>query len=199
MVVGWWISRGIRSPRNNPVRSFNHTTVPLTNMSTRYLQNGNILAARTFISHFTTAIPKDPKSPHVSVGSTDEVILTKDSVVNFCQIAVLTCQRAQGDKNKVMRESWVRLCGTYQSQGGILATPEVRSVRVFIAGLAIFPNTLAKALNELATLYFAIPPPRGQAANPLNDLLSNLLGGGGSAPPARRVLAPANPGSTGLD
>ena len=32
--------------------------------------------------------------------------MTKDSLVNFAQMAVLTCQRAQGDQNKVMRESW---------------------------------------------------------------------------------------------
>lgn len=31
-----------------------------------------------------------------------------------------------------MRESWVRLCGTYQSRGGILAQPEVRKVRVCV-------------------------------------------------------------------
>jgi hypothetical protein len=40
----------------------------------------------------------------------------------------LTCQRAQGERNKAVRESWVRLCGTYQSRGGLLATPEVRQV-----------------------------------------------------------------------
>jgi hypothetical protein len=50
-------------------------------------------------------------------------------VLNFCQLAVLTCQRAQGDRSKIVRESWVRLCGTYQSKGGVLASPEVRTVR----------------------------------------------------------------------
>jgi hypothetical protein len=94
----------------------------------RYLQNGNILAARTFIKHFTSALPKDLQPSPIPVGSMDEVILTKDSIVNFSQIAVLTCQRAQGDKNKLLRESWVRLCGTYQSRGGILASPPVRQV-----------------------------------------------------------------------
>jgi hypothetical protein len=55
--------------------------------------------------------------------------MTKDSLVNFAQMAVLTCQRAQGAQNKVMRESWVRLCGTYQGKIGLLATPEMRAVR----------------------------------------------------------------------
>ena len=67
----------------------------------------------------------------IHVGDKDEVVMTKDSVINFAQMAVLTCQRAQGDQNKVMRESWVRLCGTYQGKVGILATPEVRKVRLW--------------------------------------------------------------------
>lgn len=111
--------------------------------SHRYLQNGNILAARTFlsqlISHFTAKRSDFISSLHPSPipvgnstgGSPDEIVLTSDSVVNFCQLAVRTCQRAQGDKNKPMREAWVRLCGTYQSKGGLLAAQEVRRVRNF--------------------------------------------------------------------
>jgi hypothetical protein len=151
-----------------------------------YLLNGNILAAKTFIKHFTSILPKDilTASTPIQVGDADEVKMTKDSVVNFAQMAVLTCQRAQGDKSKVMRESWVRLCGTYQSRGGLLAAPEVR-----------------KVLTELATLYFAIPPPRTQAANPLGDMLSSMFGGAPASQPARRVLAPSNASarSPGLD
>ncbi|KIL65689.1 hypothetical protein M378DRAFT_10575 [Amanita muscaria Koide BX008] len=153
-----------------------------------YLQNGNILAARTFIKHFVAAVSKSPSlgghsnTPPIVVGS-DQVVLTKDAVLNFAQMAVLTCQRANGEKNKVMRECWVRLCGTYQSRGGALTLPDVR-----------------RALHEIGTLYFAIPPPRGQAANPFGDMLSSLFGGGGdggSGRSAPRVLAP-NP-SPGLD
>ena len=99
----------------------------------RYLQNGNILAARTFIKHLTSAVLKtqnlESPYPPLTVGS-DEVILTKDPVLNFAQMAVLTCQRANGENNKVMRESWVRLCGTYQNKGGVLTLPEVRKVRL---------------------------------------------------------------------
>ncbi|KAF9460334.1 hypothetical protein BDZ94DRAFT_1266317 [Collybia nuda] len=147
-----------------------------------YLQNGNILAARTFIKHFASALPKNIQTSPVSVGSTDEIILTTDPLVNFSQMAVITCQRAQGDKNKVLRESWVRLCGTYQSRGGVIATPPVR-----------------QALNEIAFLYFAIPPPRNQSANPLGEMLSSLFGGQAQAHPARRVLQPAESASPGLD
>ncbi|KAJ3827218.1 hypothetical protein F5878DRAFT_440915 [Lentinula raphanica] len=149
-----------------------------------YLQNGNILAARTFIKHFVSA----PAIPRSTVGSTlpigpsgDEIIVAQDSLINFAQLAVATCQRAHGERNKVMRESWVRLCGTYQSKGGILSHPEVR-----------------KALQDIATLYFAIPPPRNQAGNPLGDMMSSLFGGPPSAQPGRRVLAPAT-AATGLD
>jgi len=151
-----------------------------------YLLNGNILAARTFITHFVSQITsKRPElvstlqSTPIPIrtskeGQADEIVFTTDSVLNFAQLAVLTCQRAQGAQNKAMREAWVRLCGTYQSKGGLMATTEVR-----------------KALIELAELYFAIPPPRTQAANPLGDMLSAMFGGAPSpAQPARRMLSP---------
>ncbi|KAF5359572.1 hypothetical protein D9756_002993 [Leucocoprinus leucothites] len=151
-----------------------------------YLLDGNILAARTFIKHFVSGLPKTSSTPSTHViqtGDNDEVTMTADSLINFSQLAVVTCQRANGDQNKVARESWVRLCGTYLSQGGPLAAPEVR-----------------KVLNEISTLYFAIPPPRGQAANPFGDMFSSLFGGAAPSQPARRVLQPAGASSTpGLD
>lgn len=161
-----------------------------------YLQNGNILGARAFITEFTSlitaAVPSLISSLQPSpipVGTqkedgTDEVIFTTDSALNFSQLAVRTCQRAQGDKNKSMREAWIRLCGTYQSKGGVLAVQEVR-----------------KTLIELAELYFAIPPPRAQAANPMADMLSAMFGGGSAAAAApRRMLSPLPPApSPGLD
>ncbi|KDQ59139.1 hypothetical protein JAAARDRAFT_33871 [Jaapia argillacea MUCL 33604] len=158
-----------------------------------YLQNGNVLAARTFITSFTSSLPSLHRTPTTipitgSTAAEDEIIVTSDSNLNFAQLAVRACQRAQGEKNKTMRESWVRLCGTYQSRGGVLAQREVRA-----------------ALQDIATLYFAIPPPRAQAANPFGDMFSSLLGmpaPGGGAPPARRVLSPApssGPGTPGLD
>jgi hypothetical protein len=147
-----------------------------------YLQNGNILGARVFISTFTAGLPqiRSPTQPNpISVDSSGEVIQTTDSVVNFCQIAVITCQRANGDKNKAVRESWIRLCGTYQSRGGLLTQAPVRL-----------------ALNEIGALYFSIPLPRGQPANPFGDMLSSLFGGGAPGPTTKRVLAPGADSTT---
>ncbi|EAU85251.2 cytoplasmic protein [Coprinopsis cinerea okayama7 len=150
-----------------------------------YLQNGNVLAAKAFIRHFVSGLPDSvlSNSAKIPAGDSDEVVMTSDSLINFSQMAVLTCQRAQGDKSKVPREAWVRLCGTYQSKGGPLVAPEVR-----------------RALTEIAQLYFAIPPPRNHAANPLGDMISSLFGGP-AAPtqPARRTLTPASGSGSGLD
>ncbi|ETW82772.1 hypothetical protein HETIRDRAFT_240137, partial [Heterobasidion irregulare TC 32-1] len=142
-----------------------------------YLLNGNILAARTFLSAYLSAIPSSLKPTALPLPSTDdEIIHTTEPVLNFVQLAVRTCQRAQGAQNKAMREAWVRLCGTYQSRGGLLATGEVRH-----------------ALNEIATIYFAMPPPRTQQANPFGDMLSSLFGGpagSGDTASTRRVITP---------
>lgn len=70
------------------------------------------------------------------VDDSTEIVFTTDSTINFCQLAVLTCQRANGERNKAIRESWVRLCGTYQSKGGVLATKEVRIVRFMISNFS---------------------------------------------------------------
>lgn len=108
-----------------------------------YLQNGNILAARTFIVHFVSQMTSRRSSllsSHQPTpipvgkpvdGEQDEITFTTDSAVNFAQLAVRTCQRAQGEKNKALREAWVRLCGTYQSRGGDVANKEVRKVSDF--------------------------------------------------------------------
>jgi len=97
-----------------------------------YLLNGNILAARTFIKHFVPGLPKATIATPaliIQIGD-DGVTMTTDPLINFSQLAVLTCQRANGEQNKVARESWVRLCGTYSSQGGPLAAAEIRKVCV---------------------------------------------------------------------
>jgi len=152
-----------------------------------YLQNGNILAARTFIKHFASSFTsKYPSfissdSSSLPIGAGDEIIVTSDSILNFAQVAVRLCQRAQGDKNKLMRESWVRFCGTYQSRDGVLASKEIR-----------------KVLNEIGELFFALPPPKGQQPNPMGDFMSALMGGGGPAPQQqRRILSPASGPASG--
>ena len=109
-----------------------------------YLQNGNILAARTFIKYFTAGIPSSLRldsDSEISVGENDVVIMTKDSLLNFAQMAILTCQRAQGDQNKLMRESWIRLCGTYQGRITQLSTPEMRSVSIVFFQLRSWINS----------------------------------------------------------
>jgi len=179
MMVDWCAVGGI--PGNFALRG----TLP-------YLVNGNVLAARTFIVQFVNKIIAAQSSLASSlevsplpVTDSSEVVLTTDNALNFCQLAVLACQRANAEKNKVMRESWIRLCGTYQSRGGILATNEVRS-----------------ALLEIATLYFALPPPKTQPNNPLGAMLSSMLSGGApGGAPQRRVLTPGSTGPTapGLD
>ena len=104
----------------------------------RYLLNGNILAARAFVTHFVSlAVSKNPtlrsnlaSSPLTLPSSTsgDEVVLTTDSALNFLQLAVRTCQRANGSANKKAQEAWIRLVGAYANKGGVLAQPEVRRV-----------------------------------------------------------------------
>ncbi|KAH7884780.1 hypothetical protein F5I97DRAFT_1892062 [Phlebopus sp. FC_14] len=177
MMVDWAATGDV--PGNHALRG----TLP-------YLENGNILAARTFIIQFVSKILSSRPSllsplqtSPLPINDSSEVIFTTDAVINFCQLAVQTCQRANGDKNKAIRESWVRLCGTYQSKGGVLTSKEVRA-----------------ALQEIATLYFAFTPPRTQPDNPFGAVLSSMLGGGasGHGTPQRRVLSPA-PIGPGLD
>ena len=104
----------------------------------RHLLNGNILAARTFITHFVSlATSKNPilrstlassPLPIPSPASGDEVVLTTDYTLNFLQLAVRTCQRANGSANKKAQEAWIRLVGAYANKGGVLSQPEVRRV-----------------------------------------------------------------------
>ncbi|EJD06751.1 cytoplasmic protein [Fomitiporia mediterranea MF3/22] len=149
-----------------------------------YLLNGNVLAARTFITHLLSPNPL-PVISSSSAGGTDEVIFTTDSLLNFLQLAVRTCQRAQGagtsPENRKAQEAWVRLCGTYLGRNSVLAQ-----------------NPIRKHLNELATLFFGLPPPRNQAVNPFGDMLSSLFGGAPSAGAAPRTLTPG-PAAAGLD
>ena len=97
----------------------------------RYLLNGNVLGSRAFLAGFISYV--SPSGETLPVGTTgDEVLVTEDSLLNFAQLAVRTVQRAAGAHNKTAREAWIRLCGAYQSRGGILAHPEVRLVRDYI-------------------------------------------------------------------
>ena len=94
----------------------------------RYLLNGNILAARTFLGVFISYV--SPSGGTVlPIGSTgDEITFTPDSLLNFAQLAVRSVQRAAGAQNRTAREAWIRLCGTYQSRATLLTQPEIRVV-----------------------------------------------------------------------
>lgn len=125
-----------------------------------YLLEGNILAARTFLSHFISQLISTrpeilaEKSP-LQIGTTsDEIFITTDQVLNFLQLAIRTCQRSQGDKNKTVREALVRLCGTYQSKGGLMASPPMRSVRlnyVFDSGASRLPSVVCRPCRNSQT------------------------------------------------
>jgi len=45
-------------------------------------------------------------------------------------------------------------------------------------------DTVSQVLNELATLYFEIPPPRTANVNPFGDIMSSLFGGSPGSGPA---------------
>jgi hypothetical protein len=93
----------------------------------RYLLNGNVLASRAFLAGLISYI--SPTGETLLVGTSgDEILVTDDSLLNFVQLAVRTVQRAAGAQNKTPREAWVRLCGTYQARGGVLAHPDIRLV-----------------------------------------------------------------------
>jgi hypothetical protein len=55
-------------------------------------------------------------------------------------------------------------------------------------------DAVSQVLNELATLYFEIPPPRTANVNPFGDVMSSLFGGSpspGSGPAAQpRTITP---------
>jgi hypothetical protein len=56
-----------------------------------------------------------------------------------------------------------------------------------------------QVLNEIATLYFAIPPPRTQAVNPFGDMFSSLFGGAASGQQPRRLQPAGAASNPGLD
>jgi hypothetical protein len=106
-----------------------HSRTPLSRLiNRRYLLNGNILAARTFLGAFISYV--SPSGGTVlPIGNTgDEITFSRDSLLNFAQLAVRSVQRAAGAQNRTAREAWIRLCGTYQSRAALLAQPEIRMV-----------------------------------------------------------------------
>lgn len=78
-----------------------------------------------------------------------------------------------------------------------LAARNPQGMLVYISGSQ--KSRLGQVLLEIGTLYFALPQPRGQPANPFGDMISSLFGGGGSGTSGPRVLTPGNATSHGLD
>ena len=174
-------------------------TIPL-------LQVGNILGARSFLSHFLSLLVSShpeivaeptPITMTVTPAGPDEITPTTDHVLNFLQLAIRVCQRGAigQSQNKQMQEIWVRLCGSYQSRRGVLAQPYYREVcpsNIFVSDPSV---TLPQALSEIGQLFFDLPPPRSANANPMADIMAAMMGGASSAP-KRSGLPPPAPALT---
>ncbi|KAG8948376.1 hypothetical protein FRC03_000731 [Tulasnella sp. 419] len=158
-----------------------------------YLLTTNILAARTFLSHFLslvlaaqpnlllqqTSVPITPDTP----GS--EMWVTNNPTLNFLQLAIATCQRADPQANGgAARNAWVRLCSRYA--GGVGTTTSAGSRMLIVGG-----GDMKEAIAALSHVYFNVTPPGSAAANPLQDMMASLFGGGlggDPQPKARRAI-----------
>ncbi|KAG9014042.1 hypothetical protein FRB94_000240 [Tulasnella sp. JGI-2019a] len=156
-----------------------------------FLLTTNILAARTFLDAFLPLIfaskpdmllQKDP----VAVGRGDEIWTTTDHTLNFLQMTIRICQRADPDATnfKDVRNAWVRLCSRYVGSVSGASTP---SGKMLVVG----DQGMKDAVISLSHLYFNIQPPRTGPTNPLGDMMASLFG---AAPPgagpqsARRTI-----------
>ncbi|KAG9121456.1 hypothetical protein FRC07_002584 [Ceratobasidium sp. 392] len=119
----------------------------------------------------------------------DEIQITTDPTLNFLQLAIQTCQRAgwgneattseEETQHRASRDAWLRLAARYRTR-------------------VIGGDAMRDAIDSLGAAYFDLPVAR-KGANPLQDMMSSLFGGGGEAPEARpRKLRRGLP-SAGLD
>ncbi|KAK8850485.1 hypothetical protein IAR55_004403 [Kwoniella newhampshirensis] len=144
----------------------------------------SILPALTFLSHLLSLLssPSSPfhrnfiaALPSQTSFSLSEIHLTTSTTLNFCQLALITVQRAPAPgvsgvaargMDGGMGKEWHALCGRYtriSGAGGVLGQKEVQEV-----------------LGQIATEVFLIPPPRSQGGNDmLQSLMGSLFGGGG--------------------
>lgn len=172
-------------------------TIPL-------LQVGNVLGARSFLSHFLSLLVSshpdilaEPTAIIMTVtpSGSDEIIPTTDPVLNFLQLAIRVCQRgAIGlPQSKQVQEIWVRLCGSYQSRRGVLAQPYYREVGPPIISVSDPLMKLPQALGEIGQLFFDLPTPRSANSNPMAEMMAAMMGGGPSAPKRSGLPPPAPP------
>ncbi|KAG8873394.1 hypothetical protein FRB98_009060 [Tulasnella sp. 332] len=142
-----------------------------------FLLTTNILAARTFLDTFLPSVlaskpdmllQKDP----VAVGAEDEIWTTNDHTLNFLQMAVRICQRADSEAAnfKDVRNVWVRLCSRYV--GSVSGTSTPSSGKMLVVG----DQGMKDAVISLSHLYFNIQPPRTGPVNPLGDMMASLFG-----------------------
>ncbi|WWD20666.1 hypothetical protein CI109_105142 [Kwoniella shandongensis] len=144
----------------------------------------SILPALTFLSHLLSLLSSSSSPFHKNFITTlpsqtsfsiSEVHLTTSPTLNFCQLALVTVQRApaQGVSGVTARgmdggmgREWDALCGRYtrmSGASGVLGQREVQEV-----------------LQQIATEIFLTPPPRAQGGNDmLQNLMGSLFGGGG--------------------
>jgi hypothetical protein len=174
-------------------------TIPL-------LQVGNVLGARSFLSHFLSlCVSSHPEilaepSPitlTAAPSGSDEIIPTTNYVLNFLQLAIRVCQRgAIGlPQSKQVQEIWVRLCASYQSRRVVLAQPYYREVCPPIIFVSDSLVNLPQVLGEIGQLFFDLPPARPANANPMADMMAAMMGGAPSAP-KRSGLPPPAPSLT---
>ncbi|KAI1214892.1 DUF410-domain-containing protein [Annulohypoxylon truncatum] len=146
-----------------------------------YLLTGNVRAANTCYRLFTSALNQDKQSQlgiqDVSSASADIRIYPSIPLLNFLGLLLLAIQRANADLYKQLHNKYATLLGEVEPWH--------------------------ESLEMIAEMYFGIQKPR--QSNPLMDMMSGFLGGGGGAPAsggAKRpaVKAPTSmPAAEGLD
>ncbi|KAG8747314.1 hypothetical protein FRC10_001493 [Ceratobasidium sp. 414] len=175
-----------------------------------YLLNTSIVAARTFLttfiglvlatprrdtlinSHFPSPIPLNSPNSGRSLSTRsfqqDEIQITTDPTLNFLQLAIQTCQRAgwgneattdeEEAQNRASRDAWLRLAARYRTR--VIGGEAMRDEKRLQKGL--------QAIESLGAVYFDVPLAR-KGANPLQDMMSSLFGGGDApeALPARKL------------
>jgi hypothetical protein len=123
--------------------------------------------------------------------------VTSDYAINFLQLAIRTCQRGNGetsDDQRDARNAWVRLQSRYRGKSLLLsgqAMTQARSLSCsinlskmliksplrFLGDCFAAQLLILQACATLGNVYFGIPLPRAPA-NPLQDMMASLFGGG---------------------
>ncbi|WVQ85915.1 hypothetical protein IAT38_008083 [Cryptococcus sp. DSM 104549] len=171
-----WCNKGALDPGPYALRG---TLPPLLHSPPSILPSLTFLT--TFLTHLSS--PSSSYSSHILPSpipsqtsfSMSEVVLTTSPALNFCQLAVLTVQRApaqgvsgveaRGMDGGVGRE-WKMLCARYSRASGVKGVMGQQEVQ--------------EAIAQIATEVFHLQAPRSQGGNDLlQNLMGSLFGGGG--------------------